>query len=152
MKFVLNNIIDIRNFYWPTACYKMLVCCRFQWISLSPGSDPKTRSQQLTMLESAVEIPLYKEDLEYIDRQGVPVVTVYNGREHFVPSTIMSQVECNKWRLSILVKFAKASLDVIDDVDSNFVSPKVPVHLTNMKEQFLTTIALCSEEASPAKQ
>ena len=54
-------------------------------VILSPGGDPKTRSQQLTMLESAVEIPLYKEDLEYIDRQGVPVVIVYNGRDHFVP-------------------------------------------------------------------
>ena len=108
-------------------------------VILSPGGDPKTRSQQLTMLESAVEIPLYKEDLEYIDRQGVPVVIVYNGRDHFVPSIIMSQVEYNQWKLSILVKFAEASLDVIDDVDSNFVSPEVAVHLTNMKEQFLTT-------------
>ena len=49
------------------------------------------------------------------------------------------------------MKFAEASLDVIDDVDSNFVSPEFAVHLTNMKEQFLTTIALCSEKASPAK-
>ena len=79
------------------------------------------------------------------------MVIVYNGRDHFVPSIIMSQVEYNKWKLSILVKFAEASLDVIDDVDSNFVSPEVAVHLTNMKEQFLTTRALCSEEASPAK-
>ena len=120
-------------------------------VILSPDGDPKTRSQQLSMLESAIEIPLYKEDLEYIDRQRVPVVIVYNGRDHFVPSIIMSQVEYNKWRLSILVKFAEASLEVIDDVDSNFVSPEVAVHLTNMEEQFLTTIALCSEEASPAK-
>ena len=103
------------------------------------------------MLESAVKIPLYKEDLEYIGRHGVPVVIVYNGRDHFVPSIIMSQVEYNQWKLSILVKFAEASLDVIDDVDSDFVSPEVAVHLTNMKEQFLTTRALCSEEAPPAK-
>ena len=103
------------------------------------------------MLESAVEISLYKEDLEYIDRQGVPVVNVYNGRDHFVPSIIMSQVEYIKWKLSKLVKLAEASLDVIDDDDSNIVSPEVVVHLTNMKEEFLTTRALCSEEASPAR-
>ena len=45
----------------------------------------------------------------------------------------------------------KASLDVIDDVNSNFVSPEVAFHLTSMREQFLTTRALCSEEASPAE-
>ena len=83
--------------------------------------------------------------------QGVPVVIVYNGRKHFVPSTIISRVEYNQWKLSILVKFAEASLDVIVDVDSNFVSPEVAVHLTSMREQFLTTRALCSEEASPVE-
>ena len=60
-------------------------------------------------------------------------------------------MEYNQWKLSILVKFAEASLDVIYDVDSNFVSPEVAVHLTSMREQFLTTRALCSEDASPAE-
>ena len=63
----------------------------------------------------------------------------------------MSQVEYNQWKLSILVKFAEASLDVIDDVDSNFVSPEYAVHLTSKREQLLTAKALCSEEASPAE-
>ena len=36
-------------------------------------------------------------------------------------------------------------------MDSNFVSPEVAVHLTSMREQFLTTRVLCSEEASPAE-
>ena len=79
------------------------------------------------------------------------MVIVYNGRDHFVPSTIMSQMEYNQWKLSILVKFAEASLDVTDDVDSNIVSPEVAVHLTSIGEQFLTTRALCFEEASPAE-
>ena len=79
------------------ACCLLQTACMLQipMVILSPGSDPKTRSQQLTMLESAVEIPLYKEDLEYIDRQGVPVVIVYNERDHFVPIIIMSQLEYN---------------------------------------------------------
>ena len=80
------------------------------------------------------------------------MVILYNGRDHFVPSIIMNQVEYNQWKLSILVTFAEASLDVIDDVDSNFVSPEVAVHLTNMKQQFLTTRALHSEEHPLQKQ
>ena len=112
---------------------------------------PKPDLEQLTMVESAVEIPLYKEDLEYTDSQRVQVVIIYNGRDHFVPSTIMSHVQYNQWKLSILMKFAEASLHVIDDVDSNFVSPEVAVHSTSIREQFLTTRTLFTEEASPAK-
>ena len=33
----------------------------------------------------------------------------------------------------------------------NFVSPEVGTHLTSMREQFLPTRGLCSEEASPAE-
>ena len=56
--------------FWKLSlayCFLQNACIlQIPMVILSAGGDPKTRSQQLTMLESAVEIPLYKEDLQYI--------------------------------------------------------------------------------------
>ena len=75
-------------------------------VILSPGAESKTKGQRATMIESAHETVLFPEDLQHIDRQGMPVVIGYNGIDHFVPSIILSIAEYNQWKLEILSKLS----------------------------------------------
>ena len=75
----------------------------------------------------------------------MPVVIGYNGIGHFVPSIILSTAEYNQWKLKLLVKLSKASLDVLEDIDLNHVSPEVSAHLGTLKQSLSTTTELCSE-------
>ena len=118
-------------------------------VILNPRAEPKTRAQRATMIESAHETVLYPEDLQHIDRQGMPVVIGYNGIDHFVPSIILSTVEYNQWKLEILVKLSEASLDVLEDIDLSQVSPEISAHLGTLKQNLSTTTELCSERTLP---
>ena len=80
----------------------------------------------------------------------MPLVIGYNGRDHFAPRCIMSQVEYNQWKLQILVKQSEASCEVIDDISSDYISPEVSAHLASLKDDLTTTQALWSESAAPA--
>ena len=104
----------------------------------------------LTMLESAHELPLYPSHLQNIDRQRMPIVILYNGRDHFVPSMIMSVAEYNQWKLEILPKLSSASLEIPEDVDHQYVSPKLSVHLNTLQDNLKTTVTMCSGTAAPA--
>ena len=110
----------------------------------------KTRGQKATMVESVHETILYPEDLQHIDRQGMPVVTGYNGIDHFVSSVILSTAEYNQWKLEILVKLPEASLDVLEDIALNQFSPEVSAHLGTLKQTLSMTTELCSERTLPA--
>ena len=98
-------------------------------VILSSDAEPITRGQRATIIESPHETVLYPEDLQHIDRQGMPVVIAYNGIDHFLPSIILSTAKYNQWKLEILVKLSEASLYVLEDIDFNQVSPEVLAHL-----------------------
>ena len=95
------------------------------------------------MLESAHELPLYPSDLQNIDRQGMPIVILYNGRDHSVPSMIMAVAEYNQWKLEKLSKLHSASLEILEDEDHQYVFPELSVHLNTLQDNLKTTVTMC---------
>lgn len=80
----------------------------------------------------------------------MPIVILYNGRDHFMPSMLMSVIEYNQWKLEILSKLSSASLEILEDVDHQYVSPKLSVHLNTSQDNLKTTVTICSDTAAPA--
>ena len=78
----------------------------------------------MTTIESAHETVLYESDLDHLDKEAWPIVVAYNGINHFVPSVIMSQQQHDAWKLSLVTKMSKVTLNLVKRMDPKSMKPR----------------------------
>ena len=100
----------------------------------SPGPEPVTRSQRMTMIDSGHELKLHPDDSQNFERQSFPIVIAWNGHNHFVPTCVMSDMQHNHWKLKELTILTEASLKVITDINPVKCTDAQRVHLDILKD------------------
>ena len=103
-------------------------------VVVSPGPEPVTRSQRMTMIDSGHELKLHPDDFQNFERQSYPIVIAWNGHNHFVPACVMSDMQHNQWKLKELTILTEASLKVITDISPVKCTDAQRVHLEVLKD------------------
>ena len=68
---------NINNTLYATNLFQIPI------VVVSPGPEPVTRSQRMTMIDSGHELKLHPDDFQNFERQSYPVVIAWNGHNHF---------------------------------------------------------------------
>ena len=103
-------------------------------VVVSPGPEPVTRCQRMTMIDSGHELKLHPDDFQNFERQSYPIVIAWNGHNHFVPTCVMSDIQHNQWKLKELTILTEASLKVISDINPGKCTDAQRVHLEVLKD------------------
>ena len=101
---------------------------------MSPGPEPVTRCQRMTMIGSGHELKLHPDDFQNFERQSYPIVITWNGHNHFVPICVMSDIQHNQWKLKELTILTEASLKFVSDINPVKCTDAQRVHLEVLKD------------------
>ena len=66
---------------------------------VSTGRQPVGRIERITMVQSAYDVKLLEKDFRHIQKNNYPIVIVYNGRDHFVPTITTSEKDFLAWKI-----------------------------------------------------
>ena len=102
---------NVNNTLYATNLFRIPI------VVVSPGPEPVTRSQRMTMIDSGHELKLHPDDFQNFERQSYPIVIAWNGHNHFVATCVMSDMQHNQWKLKELTILTEASLKVITDIN-----------------------------------
>ena len=88
---------------------------------LPPGRQPVTRCETTAIKESPTEL-FYHQDLDNFYEQAIPTVNLYNYRDHYSLSCLISSQLHNHWKINILKGICSWVLEVMEEVDSSLVT------------------------------
>ena len=91
---------------------------------VSPGKQPKTRSELASVIESGHEIIFYNEELTNVYKQAIPIVNMYNSRDHYCPTATLPPAEQNIWRIKQAAHYLDSSLELFTETDKSALSTK----------------------------
>ena len=84
-----------------------------------PGKQPKTRSEIASVIESGHEVIFYQEDLTNVYKQGIPIVNIYNSRDHYYPTSTLPPAEQNIWKIKQAAHYLDSSVELFSETDKN---------------------------------
>lgn len=116
---------------------------------VSPGFQPKTRLQKMTILESGSEAFFYDADMEDVEKRGLPIVLAYNGMNHYCPALRINNEEFIRWQLQQVSKVSVTAVTLINEVDIKKVTKEQGKGLQDLEKQLRTTINLLKQDPEP---
>lgn len=90
---------------------------------MAPGAVPKTRLAKMTNLESGYTTKVNEEDFKKLPPAGCPIVLLYNGHNHYMPTAQMNAAQSNNWKLIQLHTLGRATQTIINEVDRDKCTP-----------------------------
>ena len=91
---------------------------------VSKGAVPRTRKKKLTMVQSCNYTLLDPADFSRrMEKNAYPMVIVYNGRDHYVPTKPTTYQHYYTWKTEKeLAPILSAGLLVIEEMDLQFLT------------------------------
>ena len=91
---------------------------------VSKGAVPRTHKEKLTMVQFCNQTLLDASDFSRrMEKNAYPMVIVYNGRDHYVPTRPTTYAQYYKWKTEKeLAPILSAGLLVIEEMDLEFLS------------------------------
>ena len=119
---------------------------------VSKGAVPRTRKEKLTMVQSCNFTLLDPCDFsKRMTKSSYPLVIVYNGRDHYVPTTPTSYEEFYKWKTEKeLAPILSAGLLVLEELDLNFLSPQQVTACNELEAVIVKHLPTLSEKVNAA--
>ena len=122
-------------------------------VVVSPGPEPVTRCQRMTMIDSWHELKLHQDDFKNFQKQSYPIVIAWNGHNHFVPTCVMSDIQHNQSKLRELIILSEACLQVRSDINPDKCTDAHRVHLEVLKDNMdLSRTLFASPSTSSAEE
>ena len=110
---------------------------------MGPGPEPRGRDG-ITQVESGHDILLPDADTwNRIDKAMAPIVTGWNGSDHYVPTFHLSAPEVQQWNLDCII-YSQNSLDIISGMEREHLSEVAKNKLDELEVTLKSAVQLFS--------
>ena len=127
---------------------------------IAPAMLPSQQNHLAAVRVWAQELVIHESDLDSFDREVIPLVMVWNGENHFLPTCHLTCHKLNFWKVQNFFNLMESALDHVHMIDDKFfiedVNEKVLVIMDEMDilvdqyrkpEQYATPEALTGLQA-----
>ena len=82
------------------------------------------RTELSSVIESGHEVIFYQQDLADIYKQAIPIVNLYNSRDHYCPTAVCPPYEQNLLKIKLSAHYLYSALQLFSKTDKTTLKPQ----------------------------